>query len=71
RMKQHVENSIGVITAVNPYIGYEAASRIAKEALRTGKSVRELCLEYDLLNEKQLHDILDPYAMTSPSIAGK
>lgn len=71
RMKQHVENSIGVITAVNPYIGYEAASRIAKEALHTGKSVRELCLEYDLLNEKQLHDILDPYAMTSPSIAGK
>ena len=71
RLKQHVENSIGVITAVNPYIGYEAASRVAKEALQTGKSVRELCIEYDLLNEKQLSDILDPYAMTSPGIAGK
>ncbi|SFA43676.1 aspartate ammonia-lyase [Anoxybacillus pushchinoensis] len=71
RLKQHVENSIGVITAVNPYIGYEAASRVAKEALQTGKSVRELCIEYGLLNEKQLNDILDPYAMTSPGIAGK
>ncbi len=42
RLKQHVENSIGVITAVNPYIGYEAASRIAKEALRTGNR----CVNY-------------------------
>ncbi|MCL6587738.1 MAG: aspartate ammonia-lyase [Anoxybacillus sp.] len=71
RLKQHVENSIGIITAINPYIGYEAASRLAREALRTGKSVRELCVENGLLNEQQLNDVLDPYAMTSPGIAGK
>ena len=39
-LKQYVEKSVGIITAVNPHIGYEAASRIAREAIETGKSVR-------------------------------
>ncbi|PFJ18133.1 aspartate ammonia-lyase [Bacillus cereus] len=69
-LKQYVEKSVGIITAVNPHIGYEAASRIAREAIKTGKSVRELCLEHGVLTEEELDIILDPYEMTHPEIAG-
>ncbi|MEN1937715.1 aspartate ammonia-lyase [Paenibacillus sp. 102] len=69
-LKQYVEKSVGVITAVNPHIGYETASRIAREAIVTGKSVRELCLEHGVLTEEELDIILDPYEMTHPEIAG-
>lgn len=68
--KQYVEKSIGVVTALNPHIGYEAATKVAKEALETGRSVRELCLKYELLTEEQLNQILDPFEMTHPGIAG-
>lgn len=70
RMKEYVEKSVGVITAVNPHIGYETAARIAREAYQTGKSVRELCLIYNVLTEQELDLILDPYEMTHPGIAG-
>ena len=69
-LKQYVEKSVGIITAVNPHIGYEAASRIAREAIETGKSVRELCLVYGVLTEEELDIILDPFEMTHPEIAG-
>ncbi|PFK40659.1 aspartate ammonia-lyase [Bacillus cereus] len=69
-LKQYVEKSVGIITAVNPHIGYEAASNIAREAIKTGKSVRELCLEHGVLTEEELDIILDPYEMTHPEIAG-
>ncbi|MFD3448399.1 aspartate ammonia-lyase [Microbacteriaceae bacterium 4G12] len=70
RMKKYVERSVGIITAVNPHIGYEVAARIAREAILTGKPVRELCLKYDVLSEEELDLILDPYEMTHPGIAG-
>ncbi|MGG1630353.1 aspartate ammonia-lyase [Rossellomorea sp. NRS-1567] len=70
RMKEYVENSVGIITAVNPHLGYEVVSRIAREAILKGKSVRELCLEYDVLTEEELDLILNPYEMTNPGIAG-
>ncbi|MFC4618689.1 aspartate ammonia-lyase [Camelliibacillus cellulosilyticus] len=69
-LKDYVEKSVGVITAVNPHIGYEVAARIAREAILTGKSVRDLCLKYDVLTEEELDLILDPYEMTHPGIAG-
>ncbi|HDR7798959.1 aspartate ammonia-lyase [Bacillus tropicus] len=69
-LKQYVEKSVGIITAVNPHIGYEVASRIAREAIETGKSVRELCLEHGVLTEEELDIILDPFEMTHPEIAG-
>lgn len=69
-LKQYVEKSVGIITAVNPHIGYEAASHIAREAIETGKSVRELCLEHGVLTEEELDIILDPFEMTHPEIAG-
>lgn len=70
RLKEYVEKSVGVITAVNPHLGYEVVSRIAREAIMTGKSVRELCLQYDVLTEEELDLILNPYEMTNPGIAG-
>ncbi|BBM00004.1 aspartate ammonia-lyase [Microbulbifer sp. GL-2] len=63
---QMVENSIGLITAVNPFIGYENATRIAKQALITGASVKQLILEEGLLSEEELNDILAPENMTQP-----
>jgi aspartate ammonia-lyase len=70
KLKEYVEKSVGVITAVNPHLGYETAARIAREAILTGKSVRELCLYYNVLTEEELDLILDPYEMTDPGIAG-
>lgn len=69
-LKDYVEQSVGVITAVNPHLGYEVVSRIAREAILKGKSVRELCLQYDVLTEEELDLILNPYEMTKPGIAG-
>ncbi|MEK9198280.1 aspartate ammonia-lyase [Ureibacillus sp. FSL E2-3493] len=69
-LKEYVEKSVGIITAVNPHIGYELAAQIAKEAIATGASVRELCLKSGALTAEQLDMILDPYEMTHPGIAG-
>ena len=49
--------------ALNPYIGYKNSTKIAKEALKTGKSLEEVALENGLLTKEQLDDILDPKAM--------
>nr|MDH3152860.1 aspartate ammonia-lyase [Bacillus licheniformis] len=70
RLKAYVEKSAGVITAVNPHLGYEAVARIAREAILTGQSVRDLCLQNDVLTEEELDLILNPYEMTKPGIAG-
>lgn len=69
--RRMVESSIGIITAICPYVGYERASNIAKEALRTGRSVRDLILERGLMDREHLQTILDPYTMTEPGILGK
>ena len=66
RLTEYVEKSVGLITAVNPHIGYEVASRIAREAILKGRSIRELCLQYDVLTEEELDLILNPYEMTNP-----
>lgn len=71
RCKQLVEGSIGIVTAINPHVGYEVATQVAKEALETGKSVREICLEKGLLTEEELDIILDPIEMTQPGISGE
>ncbi|MCB7317418.1 aspartate ammonia-lyase [Lacrimispora sp. 210928-DFI.3.58] len=71
RCRQMVDNSIGIITAICPYVGYEKAADIAKEALATNKPVKQLILEKGLLGEEQLNTILDPYTMTEPGILGK
>lgn len=68
---EFVEKSVGVITAVNPHIGYEMAASIAREATLSGTSVKDLCLQKGVLTEEQLNIILDPFEMTRPGIAGK
>jgi len=69
-MKAYVDGSVGVITAINPHVGYETAARIAREANVTGKPVRELILRDKVLTQEQLDAILDPFEMTKPGIAG-
>ncbi|WP_174727371.1 aspartate ammonia-lyase [Mesobacillus harenae] len=71
KLQNDVEKSVGIITAVNPHLGYEAVARIAREAILSGESVRQLCLKYDVLTKEELDLILDPYEMTNPGIAGE
>lgn len=61
-----VKNSIGIVTALNPFIGYKNSTKIAKEALETGKSVYDLVLEHGILSKEQLDEILDPKNMLKP-----
>lgn len=63
----HVENSIGIITALVPHIGYANASRIANTALHTGSTVKALVIEENLLTEEQVNLLLSPQSMLSPS----
>ena len=60
------DRSLGLVTALNPRIGYEAAAELAKEAYRTGKPVRDLVLEKGILTPEQLDAELDPAKLTEP-----
>ena len=62
--RRFVEHSIGVVTALNPLLGYETATQLAAEALKTGKGIVELVREKKLLSEQQINTVLDPRAMT-------
>lgn len=64
--REEVHHSIGIVTALNPYIGYEHSSNIAKKALETGRSVYELVLEEGILSQEELDTILDPKNMVRP-----
>ncbi|HVJ69421.1 MAG TPA: aspartate ammonia-lyase [Caulifigura sp.] len=66
RCRQFVQNSIGIVTALNPVIGYEKSASIAKEALKTGGSVYELVLQKGWLTKEKLDDLLSPANMTDP-----
>jgi aspartate ammonia-lyase len=66
RLRATVENSIGIVTALNPYIGYANATRVAQEALATGRGVAELVLEKKLLSKEKLDEILRPDVLTRP-----
>jgi aspartate ammonia-lyase len=65
-LRRLVEHSIGIVTALNPYIGYERATAVAKEAHETGKSVYELVLSKGWLSKEQLDDFLKPEVLTQP-----
>lgn len=64
--KANVHNSIGVVTALNPVIGYKNSTKIAKEAMATGRSVYDLVLEHDILSKEDLDTILSPENMIHP-----
>jgi len=61
-----VEKSLSMVTSLNPFIGYEKAAALAKEAFKSGKTIRELCREQNILPEDQLTAALDPFSMTEP-----
>ena len=66
RLRYFVEHSIGIVTALVPVIGYEAAGEVAKAALESGRGVTEIILERGLLTREQLEGLLNPSAMTAP-----
>ncbi|MFT5420340.1 MAG: aspartate ammonia-lyase [Candidatus Endobugula sp.] len=70
RCRDLVNNSIGIITAISPYLGYENATRIAKAALETGRSVLDLVLEEKLMDEDELKQCLQPKNMVMPRTIG-
>jgi aspartate ammonia-lyase len=70
KMKAYVDGSVGIITALNPHIGYKNAAKLAKEAIETGKPVREIILRDNVLTAEELDIILNPINMTSPGISG-
>jgi aspartate ammonia-lyase len=62
--RHYVEYSIGTVTALNPVIGYERATELAQEAMKTGRGILELVREKKVLTEKQIAEVLDPATMT-------
>ena len=68
RCQWYLEHSMGFATALNPIIGYDAASALVKEALESGKSLRELILEKGLLSEKDIKKALDSKKLTKPNL---
>ena len=64
--KEMVMNSIGLVTALNPYLGYENSSIIAKEAMLTGKKVYDIILEKGMMDEDMLNEVLKPENMIKP-----
>ena len=61
-----VEQSLSMVTSLNPLIGYEKAAALAKEAFKSGKTIRQLCQEQNILSEEVLNEALDPFRMTEP-----
>ena len=69
RLRETVENSIGLATALNPYIGYKAATTLALEAQATGKGVRQLVIEKNLLPAERIEEILRPEVLANATIS--
>jgi fumarate hydratase class II len=66
RCKDLIEGSLAMCTSLAPKIGYDQAAAIAKEAFKTGKTVREVAREKRVLSDAELNETLDPLAMTKP-----
>ena len=66
--RKYVEHSIGVVTALNPLLGYDTATQLAAEAMKTGKGIVELVREKKLLTEEQIQTVLDPKAMAGAAV---
>ena len=68
RCQELVDNSVGIVTALCPHIGYAKSAELAKEALKKDVPVRKLILEQGIMTEEDLSRILNAYAMTEPGI---
>jgi aspartate ammonia-lyase len=71
RTRELMDRSTAVATALSPYIGYAKTAEIAKESVKTGRSIRELVMERGLMDRAQLDRVLSAEAMTRPGIAGE
>lgn len=71
RIDELLHRSVGMVTALVPHIGYKPAASIAKEALKTGESVKSIVLREKLLTEDEIMEIFDPIELTKPGIAAK
>ncbi len=71
RCRELAEKSVGLATALNPYIGYAAAAKVAQEAMARNVPLPQVVRERGLLSEEQLAEVLDPLAMTEPGIPGR
>ena len=67
----YIEDSLAMCTTLAPIIGYDKAANIAKKAYNTDKTVREICVEENVLSKEELQNILDPYSMISPNDKNK
>ena len=66
RCRDLVEQSLAMVTALAPAIGYDAAAEIARQACAAGKTIRQVCIERNVLPEKELGELLDPRGQTGP-----
>jgi aspartate ammonia-lyase len=65
--KNYINRSVGIVTALNPILGYDKTTELAQEALKTNKGILELVREKKLLSEQQIKDLLDPVKLTTPT----
>jgi aspartate ammonia-lyase len=66
-LQHYMETTVGIVTALNPVLGYEKTTELAKEAIQSGKGILQLIREKKLLTEAQIKDLLDPAKMTGPT----
>jgi aspartate ammonia-lyase len=66
-LKHYMDRSVGIVTALNPVLGYEKTTELAKEALEKNKGILELIREKKLLTEDQIAKLLDPASLTKPN----
>ena len=66
-LQDYMNRSVGIVTALNPVLGYDKTTELAKEALQSGKGILQLIREKKLLTEQQIKDLLDPVKLTSPT----
>ena len=66
-LERNLENSLMLVTALNPYIGYENAAKIAKKAHKDGSTLKEAALSLGLLTEEQFNEYIDPKKMIYPN----
>ena len=71
RCKALLDNSVGMVTALVPHIGYKKSAAIAKEALKTGESVTSIILRDNILDQKEIDEIFNPFQLTKPGIAAR
>ena len=67
KIKEYVENSLMLVTALAPHIGYDNAAKIAKSALKNNTKLKYEALKSGLINEKEYNKIVDPLKMTAPN----